>query len=1007
MTQYNWSSNGGGSWGTAADWGPNGLPTQFDTVNIAVPGVTVTVGTGVAASAYSLSTSNASLLVSGGTLYTVHLATFNGGYTQTSGTYTAGGMGAIFNGPMNFTGGTIDVLTGALKINDGASLSGTLSGAGVLEFGSGASYINTGFVCNLKSIVLDYGARVGFNTNFTFAHNLSAQNGVLDLFGHTLGIAATGNMLFSGVVGDGVVKDAGTLTVGTTQYSTVLDNGLVVDVTGTMIQTSTLSLGTYDAGAKIVVGKTGHYEINGNWNIYDPSSVGSITNAGVFAKTGGAKLARIDSSLTSSGTLQTGIGEMELNGLVNAVSGTVSGGGTLGVGGGRTTLGPHVALEMAVLDQHSGILVVNGPQTCATEWDMLGGVLNLNAAAAVLTLTGRDSFDGGVITGYGGTLVLNGTAEMSNVTLGGPDKINVNGTVDQTGTVYLGTSSNPVVTIAATASWLDEGDSSILGTYGLIRNLGLFSDPNGSGDAVVQSELSSSGTVNVNNSTLTLAGTNLLTGTLSGSGLLDLAGDTTLRPGLSIKVAALDISGTTTLAASLSDAGLFSEYGNGLIDTGGLNLALTGTVSLDSGSLTDGGTLSTAGQTTIGNYTLTGGAELLVSGSADQIGQLSLSGPAGGGILVIAQGATYNILDDFDIASVGAVGVSGSLVEDGTGVANIDSAVTLAKTGSLISNDQTLSLTDGGSLAGTLAGSGRINFGGGFFTLLPGLSMVSAGLEVSGNATVQLQTNELYGGDFLTSGAATLALGGDTLSLTGSTVLGYGASISGPGLLLTSGNVAVNSIVISGGSTLTVNGAAEQALNVQLGDSNAATSTAALNVGAGGTYVLDANASIFGNGTLSVAGSLSANGAGSSQIASSIVDTGVISANLGTLQVQGSVTGTGVFSIGAGTMLDFSSSASIGSATDIAFGSPAGDILRIDDLKTFGATIENFANTDMIQITGLYAGSLTGTYANSAHTQILVSDGSGSITLNFATAQSLTSISFTANANGIATLIHH
>lgn len=1006
MTVYTWSLNGSGSWGVASNWGPNGLPTDQDTVNIDVPGITVSVGTGVAASAYALTTQGSAVSISGGTLTTIHLATFNGAFSETSGLFMAGGMGAVFNGGVSQSaGGTLDVVNGALKLEQGGTLDGTIAGAGVLELAGGSTYFGTGFTSRVGTILVDLGAKLGFNTSFTSSQNLTIENGVVNLFGNALNLAGT--TLISGTAAGGTLKETGTITLGTTNYQTTLDDGFILSLSGTAIQANQLFLGAQDLPAMINVAKGAHYNINGNWNIYNPSNVGSIVNSGVFAKTGGGKLSRVDVSLTSKGTIQTSIGQLQLNGLVNSLSGTISGNGTLGIAGGQTTFGSKLALNMAALDQSSGNLILAGPHSYAGAWDMTGGVLEFDTPKAVLTLSGRADFDGGVVTGYGGMLVLSGAAEASgNVIFGGPNTINVNGTLDQTGTITLGQSSNPVVNIASNASWLLEGDGNIQGSFGLINNAGLFSDINGSGNAVVQCELGSSGTLNVTNSTLTLAGVTSLAGSLTGSGLLELSGSAALQAGLVIKVAALDVSGGVQLLGNLSDAGVFTQYNGGVLDTGAHTLALSGGVSLDGGSLTDQGTLSTAGQTTIGYYTVTGGAELLVSGRADQVGQLTVGGGSGPGVLGIAAGGAYTVLDDFDISGGGAVVLNGVLTESGTGTSNIVEALTLSGTGQLVANDQTLTLADGGSLAGTLAGTGLIDLAVGTFSLASGLSVLSAGLGIVGSAEALLTANETYSGNFATTNGATLGLNGHTLSLTGTAALG-GGTLSGPGTVLTSSSTTLGAVNVINNATLQVSGTTEQVFTMQVGDPQGMPSTASLVVG--GAYTLDISASIQGDGTLTVtsAGSLNSEGNGFNQIGTSIVDSGTIAANLGTLQILGSVTGTGGFSIGAAGFLDFSSSATIGVATGVGFAG-SGAILRIDDAPSFGATLQNFAAGDDIVLAQFNAASLTGTYANGAHTQILVSDGGGdSITLTFSAAQNLGALTFGAGPGGLATITHH
>ena len=1010
MTTYTWSVNGSGSWSDASDWndGTDGVPTDLDTAIIDMPGIEVSVGTMVTAAAYILDTTGATLQVDGGHLTTEHMADFNGKFIETAGTYTVGGMGALFSQNLSQTGGVIDVLTGVLTVGDGSTLAGSLTGAGALDFTGGNNYLATGFVCQLGALEVTNGARLGLRANFSYAHNLTVVNATLDLLGYTL--VDNGGLTLSGVAGGGTIQDAGTVTLGTNLFVETLDNGLNLAVTGTLLQVNNISLGAADSGAEISIGKTGHYSINGNWNVTDSSSVGTIASYGVIAKTGGGKLSQIDTSVMSSGTLAANIGELQLDGLINTISGTVSGAGTLGIGGaGQTTFATKLALGVANLHQSAGILVLKVAQTYAGDWNMSGGVLNLDAAGAVLTLSGRESFDAGTITGYGGTLMLGGPAELGAVTIGSTDKIDVAGTLTQTGTVLLGQSSNPTVNIAAKASWLIDADSSIIGTYGLINNSGVLWDRNGSNTSTIQSEIVSTGTI-IADSTLQLDGDqSLLGGTLSGAGLLDLSGGGTigLQSGLAIHVASLDIATDVVLAGNQADAGIFSQY-TGTLDLSGQTFALSGTTSLDGGMLIDGGTLSASGPVTIAGYDVTGAAELLISGAADQAGGgLTLQDTNGSGTLCVAAGASYNVLNDSSINGTGTAVIAGKLTDSGTGIASIAASVTLQSSGVLTANNRMLSLTDGGTLSGTLAGTGNADLAGGTFLLATGLSVTAATFEVSSGATAQLSASLSYGGDFITTGA-TLAFSGDTLSLGGTATLGNASVLSGAGTLAASASATLAAVTVEGTTTLLIAGAAQQLGLVTVGNPSGTASTARLSIT--GTDTLGANASIQGDGTLSVAsgGSLIAGSDAFSQLATTTIDQGVIAANQGELQVTGTVTAasSGIFAIGAAGLLDFSSTSVVGSATGVSFAGAG--TLRVEDLHGFAATIENFATKDMIQIVGVSGASVTGTYANAAHTQLLVADSSGdSIVLSFSTAQTLSAITFGAGAGGIATLTHH
>ncbi len=1040
MTAYTWSSQASGSWGVAANWGPNGLPTNTDTVSIGAAGVTVGISTGVAASAYMLTTNAGTTLditnngtVGGkatafGTLSVVDGAVFNGIYEQSGGLFTVGGPGATFTTAIEMTGGTINVQTGALVIADGGAMNGTLTGAGELHITGGQLNLNSGFSAQLSAIVLDNGAKLALNgLVLNYANNITVNNGSFALFGSTLN--ATGPGLFSGVIGYGTFNEHGRLVLGTTQYHTYLDNGALLNDYGTVVQSNQLNLGPNDgnsggdSGGKLAIVKGGTYDINGNWNIQDPSQVGAITNAGTLAKTAGGKTSAINPSLTSTGTINVGLGQLQVDGAVNSVSGTVSGAGTFGIGGvggtGHTSFSSTLALKVATLDQQGGVLTLANPLAYAGNWEMSGGVLDLDNKTTVLTLSGRSNFDGGIATGYGGTISISGTSEVGgNWTFGGPDLLAVTGTVDQTGNIHVGLSSNATVAIASGASWAIEGDGSILGSYGVIDNAGLLAEPNGSGNSVIQDDLSSTGTL-LANGTLTLADPyySQIGGTLSGTGLIDLAGTTTLLGGLAINVAALDVSAQVTLTGSLSDAGLFSEVGAGVLDLGGNVLALSGATTLDGGSLTDQGTLACAGATTVGAYTVTGGAELLVSNQADQAGALTLSGVSGGGTLLVAAGASYAVLDDADIIvssiASGAVVVAGQLTESGTGTGVVAAAITLAATGTLAVADQVLDLEQGGSLGGTVSGAGGTLAltSGGSFTLASGFSDLSAGLEVNNAASVLLGANQAYAGDFV-SQSGTIGLSGDTLSLTGTALLGAGDLIGGPGTLLASGSTTLGMLRVSGGATLALAGQAAQVGVLTIGTGQNTPTTDTLAVEKGASLSVGESLSITGSGTLSVAGTLTDPTNSTTAITTAIVDTGTIAANLGTLQVYGNVSAgsTGSFTVGGHGMLQFETGVSVSAATHVVFGGgPAGGgtLLVTNDLQGFDASISGFTSGNIIQLAGIAGNSVSGTYANAAHTQLAISDTNGDqITLNFAGAQNLGSITFTSTASGYAELIH-
>jgi hypothetical protein len=432
-------------------------------------------------------------------------------------------------------------------------------------------------------------------------------------------------------------------------------------------------------------------------------------------------------------------------------------------------------------------------------------------------------------------------------------------------------------------------------------------------------------------------------------------------------------------------------------------------VKLDSGVILGGGVLSTHGSTAIGGIVLVGGTDLLVTGVADEYASLTLGvNGDGAGTISIATTGAYTLDDDVSIFNGGSLSVAGTLIAAATGYSRIDA--TLSDSGVVEANNQTLALGGGGAFTGTVNGGGELllidTVAGpqAVYTVSGGATLSVGSIDVGQQALFEALASQTYAGNFVESPAGEVMVNAGTLSLTGTTFLASGL-VEGPGTLLLTGSAGVGAIGIYGGATLDAAGATEQTLTLIVGQPGTG-GAGALTVAQGGNYQLDANASILGDGKLTVAGTLTAVGHGISQIDPAIVDTGVIAANLGVLQVLSAVGGSGVFSIGTAGSLDFSASSTITASNTVSFTTGGGD-LRIDSPSEFNAGLANFSNGDIIEIAGINPNLVSGSYANAGHTAITVSDGTTSITLTFTAAQNLTSISFTTAADGLAALVHH
>ncbi len=290
---------------------------------------------------------------------------------------------------------------------------------------------------------------------------------------------------------------------------------------------------------------------------------------------------------------------------------------------------------------------------------------------------------------------------------------------------------------------------------------------------------------------------------------------------------------------------------------------------------------------------------------------------------------------------------------------------------------------------------------GGTFTLGSGLAATVDAIDLRAGVSASLAANASYGGNFFDEGNT--LLNGDTLSLTGAAILN-GTAISGPGTLTASGTTTLNNVTIQKGATLNITGAAEQ------GPGNTFDNGGTLTVGTGGTLSLDANQSIFGGGALDVAGQLIASGDGNGVLNVSIVDTGLITVNLGTLDIGGGVLGSGHLSIGPNGTVIFSNSSSITSATTVDFAG-SGAVLDIQNpigagTSTFGAVLSDFATGDLIGITNINPNTTTGTLSANG-LQFTVSDSNNdTLTLTFTTKEAQGSV-YVGVLNGTTTVFHH
>jgi hypothetical protein len=218
----------------------------------------------------------------------------------------------------------------SVDFRHGTTIGGRVSGAGTLEFGGGDATIDSGAKISVANwTVSGSGTSVTLDEQLTYGGAFTGSAGAtLDLSGGNLTL--DGMDAFTGVATSGshTLRAEGTTTVsgltigGTTTFH---DANLVTESGGS----ATVGDAAGDV-AKLIIGLTGA------WDIVDDSGIGlgaspssSISNSGVFEKTGGDGASSIAPKLINNGAVDVSNGTLDFE---RAVSGT----GTDTIVGGST-----------------------------------------------------------------------------------------------------------------------------------------------------------------------------------------------------------------------------------------------------------------------------------------------------------------------------------------------------------------------------------------------------------------------------------------------------------------------------------------------------------------------------------------------------------------------------------------------------------------------------------------------------------------------------------------------
>jgi hypothetical protein len=705
-------------------------------------------------------------------------------FTETKGQMVLSGTGGSFDNDLQQTGGGIQVKTGTLGLYGASNmLFGTISGAGTLLVAgnanglNGTTQIDAATVLSVAKLDVISGElslqQAGKAYDLSYGGYLTGSaGGTVALGGNTLTLTGRGQ-LGADFTGGTILADGGGQLNGLT-----LDNSALLDIASAYKLTASQDgpgVVTLRADSQVVITSAGSLSLTGNDQIEDVSSNATLTDDGTLAKIGGDGTSEILSSFTEAakGSISVGLGTIDFSGVSNSFSGTVSGAGTLSLGGDGNaatldTFASSIKLQTAafVLTGRNAQLTFDFSNsfTYAGSWDQSGGVFLLGNQGQTLTLdlTGSVVLDGGVLKSSSGTVNTTGAVALSGnpsynqgFDLEGFTNFLVADVVDQTASIQLGAQNGslPVATIEAGASWLLEDAASVTGAFGELVNDGTLEKYNGAGASSIDGTLINAGTLTVVGSTLVLDGSGTLGGSIDGEGLLALegSGSYTLASGLSLTVAQLLIdnnpagaqTSVVSLGADQSYGGVWAQHG-GTLQLDGETLTLKGETALDGGAITGPGTLVATGSLTLGGslnsmLTVDGQAELLVNKAAQLVTQIDVDGL---GSVVVAKGGSLTEVQSANIIGAGTLSVlaGGSAIFEGGGYEQVAPGLVLAGAIQVERGELSFlgSVSGAGSLAvhagaeldlmGSVVGKTVVNMSGGGASLLLGDAQAFGGV---------------------------------------------------------------------------------------------------------------------------------------------------------------------------------------------------------------------------------------------------------------------------------------
>ena len=786
------------------------------------------------------------------------------------------------SGALNVTADGTNAIsqTGALAVTGNASFDGNgqgidLSGAtntfgshlALNNTGTGIVSVNASGPLTFDTSVLGSGAlsvvttgaitQVGAITQTAGATSASFSTGAAVITLDNTGNSFTGPTSINNSGANNVaITASGALELGTSAIGTgnlaVIAGGAITQGAGGITQASGAGTVSFDAGAHAIaltagndftgaVSLTNSGANNVAINDANTLTLGTVSvGAGTLAITSNGALAQTGTitQAASAGavTINAGAGTIDLDTVGNAFTGAV---GLNNSGANNVTLRDGGALALGPSAIGSGLLTVN-----------VGGDLTQSGALTQAAGASGSSF---VMNGHALALTNTGNDFVGTVTPGGASAVAITDVNSlSVGAVNIGT-----------------------GTLALVSN-GALTVGN-----ITQSAGGGAVTVNAHAGSISLNGTNAITGavnlsntgnnniTLSNGEALNIGGITAGTGTLSV-TASGDITQTGAITqAAGAGAATFNSLGNAITLTNAGN-DFTGAVGLlangsAAASLTDAHSVA-LGASTIGTGLLT----VHATGDITQTGDVTTGGAAtftasGGNVTLSRTGNTF----------AGLVTASGSSVTvAATNDLDVDATLT--------SGAGNLNLSAGGALSGPAAVTTMGNI-----TLASGAALATGGV-LSGHDVSLTGSSVSLGDDVTAANLLTLHSTAGAIAQTAGAVTAHGAASltadSGNAITLNgAGNDFIGLVTASGG-TIGLHDAND--LGVHLASATTATLVAGGALTVDGATSVDLHATgagvVFGPGTTTVVGALTANsGAGTIAQTGKLAVTGTSSLTAG------------------------------------------------------------------------------------------------------------------------------